>query len=82
MAKLQLIIEDGTSAILDKLSRRSDKALFVEIAIKKAYANPKIRELFGWVDEESPKTKKVTKGKKPDDTSETSGKVTYDNDFK
>lgn len=48
MAKIQLQIDDSVSEILDKLSRRSDKTLFVEMAIKKAYKNKAIKELFSW----------------------------------
>lgn len=77
MAKLQLLVEDSVSDILDKLARRSDKTIFVEIAIKKAYQNKAIRELFNW-SEDKPQIKKS----KPEPSSTPNKKVKFDDDFK
>lgn len=83
MAKIQLNIEDGVNAILEKLSRRTDKALFIEIAIKKAYQNPEIRELFSWVEESGSPELKPAKGKskKAKDQEEPKPKPKFDPDF-
>lgn len=76
MAKIQLNIEDSVNAILEKLSRRTDKALFIEIAIKKAYQNPEIRELFSWINESANIEPKTPKAKK-----QTIKKPKFDPDF-
>lgn len=76
MAKIQLNIEDSVNAILEKLSRRTDKALFIEIAIKKAYQNPEIRELFSWINESANIEPKTSKAKK-----QTIKKPKFDPDF-
>lgn len=76
MARLQIVIEEDVNEILEKLSRKSDKTLFVEIAIKKAYQNKAIKELFSWTNQDKPKVSKEMEPVKPK-----SKKVKFDEEF-
>lgn len=86
MAKLQIQINDQVNNILNQLSRKSDRSLFIEVAIKKAFADKKIREMFSWDEveqaattpqkENSPSLKKETAKLTP------KKKVKFDDEFK
>lgn len=85
MARLQLNIDDKAADILEQLARRSDKALFVEMAIKKAYANKAFRELFPWAEDvtnnsSTAKPDKNEDSEKPENN-KVKKKINFDKDF-
>ena len=81
MAKLQIQINDQVNDLLNQLSRKSDRSLFIEVAIKKAFADKKIREMFSWDDEGLNKTGIVPSEEKEPPQKPQKKKVKFDNEF-
>ena len=48
MKRIQYLIDDHVYDILSNLSRKNDKSLFLEIAVKYAIKNPEIYSQFSW----------------------------------
>lgn len=83
MAKLQIQISDQVNDILNKLIRKSDRALLIELAVKKAYSDKNIREMFTWADDN---TKQSSAHQEPEAKPEakpktTKKKVKFDGEF-
>ena len=80
MAKLQIQINDQVNDILNQLSRKSDRSLFIEVAIKKAFADKKVREMFSWDDKDLNKSGTPDEKKEPPQKPQKK-KVKFDNEF-
>lgn len=86
MAKLQIQIDDQVNDLLNQLSRKSDRSLFIEVAIKKAFADKKIREMFSWSAKEQEASgehqEKSSAVKKNTEKPAPKKKIKFDNEFK
>jgi hypothetical protein len=85
MARLQLTIDDNVNDILELLKRRNDKGRFIELAIKAAFKNPDIRELFGWkiskLEETGQKLSQKTDMLQKPSNPEAKQKIIFDDEF-
>ena len=71
LAKLQATIDDEVYEILKSLSRRNDRARFIEVAIKQAIKMPEVYNQFSWSHAVSSVNKNKMNNKK----------IIYDDDF-
>ena len=76
MKRIQYLIDDHVYDILNNLSRKNDKSLFLEIAVKYAIKDPEIYSQFSW-------KKDINKFKKLDKTENLNEKsnISFDEEF-